>query len=289
MASLPDGTNFRAPNLQPDSHFPRSLNSEWKDGENKKISKFRLHEWPGIYRRGPKDAEIRVPYWNPYDLLGYFISLLGPAPQAANKSNYFLPLTAVYARWCSRIAGRAPAAYKYPDPGNGAGNWPFMFQCTWHDDGDKKPSKWFFLGASIGGDSWSAQQTGTWKENVQLRRFDMMFACLQIKLFRQGDFENRRAPEQLIADGSAVPFGNCAESYPFTEKIFRDKTKNRGLYGLALKRDFMRDHNLNEYDGSLQGVVWSNLVGPCRNCAALIERSGALQEHFTVDLGRNLV
>ncbi|PHH93135.1 hypothetical protein CDD83_515 [Cordyceps sp. RAO-2017] len=282
----PNGTNYTNP--EPKSHFPRSVNGDWSDSVDKKtVSRFKLHEWPGIYRRGPKDAELRVPYWNPYDLLGLFLSLLGPAPVEATKSNYFLPLTAVYARWCARIAGKAPPAYKYPDgeKGTGAGNWPFMFQCTWHDDRSKKPLKWFFLGASISGDEFKEDNVGAWKRTVQLHRFNMMYACFQVKMLRTGDFENQRAPEQRIAGGSQVPFGNCAETYPFVEKMFRDKVKNTELYGLALKRDFMRDINrVQEYDGSPQGVIWGNLVGPCRNCATLIKWSGGVKENFGIEV-----
>ncbi|KAN0085539.1 hypothetical protein V8E54_002006 [Elaphomyces granulatus] len=43
-----------------------------------------------------------LPYWSPYDLLGLFLSLMGP-PAAATKRNFFLPLTAMYARWCGQI------------------------------------------------------------------------------------------------------------------------------------------------------------------------------------------
>lgn len=211
---------FLTPNLQWNSHFPRSANEDW-NGVDFTIPRWHLHEWPSIYRRGPKDAQIRVPYWNPYDLLGYFLSLLGPAPQAANRNNYFLPLTAVYARWCSRIAGCAPGAYQYPNPGAGAGNWPFMYQCTWHDAGGPDAKKWFFLGASIGGDKWNPRNVGKWKDAVQLHRFNMVLSSAQTRLVKEHDYERKTAPEQRIPDGSDNPYGNCAETYPFVEKMFR--------------------------------------------------------------------
>jgi hypothetical protein len=37
-------------------------------------------------------------YWSPYDLLGLFLSFMGPAPDRATKRNFYLPITAVYGR-----------------------------------------------------------------------------------------------------------------------------------------------------------------------------------------------
>jgi hypothetical protein len=37
-------------------------------------------------------------YWSPYDLLGLFLSFMGPAPNSATKRNFYLPMTAVYGR-----------------------------------------------------------------------------------------------------------------------------------------------------------------------------------------------
>ncbi|KAK5996412.1 hypothetical protein PT974_01746 [Cladobotryum mycophilum] len=287
QTSLPDGVNYDDPNLQPRSHFPRSANEEWGDGTDQTKSKWRLIEWPNKYGRGPKNAEVRIPYFSPYDLLGCFLSLLGPAPQAANKYNYFLPLTAVYGRWCSRIAGKALGAYHYPNPGSGMGTWPFMFQCTWHDDRSTNPQKWFFLGSALSGDPFLPHETGTFKSVVQGRRFHMLYSSLMIRgMVRENDYENQKAPDQVKPNGTGKPFGNCAETYPFAEKMFSDKNKNKNLYGLALQRDYMRDHTVNQYDLLRNGVVWNNLTAPCMNCAYLIHKSGALATNFAADFQR---
>ncbi|KAM4064406.1 hypothetical protein HRG_012719 [Hirsutella rhossiliensis] len=71
-----------------------------------------------------------------------------------------------------------------------------------------------------------------------------------MKLFEQDAFRNKTAPEQTVAGGSKVPYGNCAETYPFTVKVFRDKTKNSELYGLALMRRFMESPDLKTSKGN---------------------------------------
>ncbi|KAI1457416.1 hypothetical protein F4805DRAFT_178044 [Annulohypoxylon moriforme] len=292
IVALPDGKRFKDPKLTPDSHFARTSNEEWKNKKwegkeeerNREISKFILNEWPNKFRRGPRDAGVQVPYWNPYDLLGYFFSVLGPAPQAANKNNYFLPLTAVYARWCAQIAGTAPKAYGYPEVSNpGAGNWPFMYQCTWWDDPANPTKKWFFLGASLGGDWWREPEVGTFSKVVQKHRFDMLLKCSLAKIVKAGDF-TQKTPEQR-AGGNQNGYGSCAEGYPFAELMSSDKVKNTHLYGLALKRDFMRDPNLRNYIGTRDGVVWTNIAAPCRNCSALIIKAGARPEQFAETMG----
>ncbi|KAK7983524.1 hypothetical protein PG989_010926 [Apiospora arundinis] len=243
------------------------------------------------FAAAPGTGGIQVPYWNPHDLLGYFLSLLGPAPRAATKSNFFLPLTAVYARWCAKIAGRAPPAFGYPpDPNPGAGNWPFMYQCTWRDDPsnhdtDEESKKWFFLGASLGGDAWTPQQVGQFKTTVGQHRFQLLLTCAQTKLVNANAFEKRQSPEQLLGGGNQTAFGSCAEGYPFVEMMSGDRNKNRTLYGLALAREFMADPNLNAYDGRRNGVVWGNLKGPCRNCSKLIQKANGLVPNFAIDLG----
>ena len=207
------GKDFRNPECKPDSHFPRSLDPAWGKGSDwRKTAKFKLGKIGIASNVGPEAAKRPMYWWNPYDLLGLFLSLLGPAPQAADKNNYFLPLTAVYARWSSRIAGHAPSIFQWPDPGDGAGDWPFMFQCTWKQEGDK----WrFFLGASTGGDEFIPRSTGKWRLRVQKMRFDNLYWSLHMKLFKQDAFEKEQAPEQTRAEGSGVPYGNCAETYPF--------------------------------------------------------------------------
>ena len=103
-------------------------------------------------------------YWSPYDLLGLFLSFMGPAPDGATKRNFYLPITAVYGRWCRQIAGR--------DPGGGVGDLPYMFQCTWCIRSGQ-PTR-FFLGSSLAGYDWTPDLTGTWKTVLRRARFALV-------------------------------------------------------------------------------------------------------------------
>lgn len=127
----------------------------------------------------------------------------------------------MYARWCSRIAGRQPKAWPWKPDDPGAGDWPFMFQVTWHllEDSNKQRSNWFFLGASTAGDEFDPTQVGVWREEVQKERFDMLFACQRTTMVESRDFIDKKAPAQVNPSGTKVPFGNCAETYPFVARV----------------------------------------------------------------------
>jgi hypothetical protein len=133
ICSFPSGTDFRAgPNLTPDQHTYRAANPAWIPplpppprgrGERSElppqppqspatISKFTVRR----HLHNGRD------YWSPYDLLGLFLSSIGPAPDGATKRNFYLPMTAAYGRWCRQIAGSYPR--------NGVCDHPYMFQCT---------------------------------------------------------------------------------------------------------------------------------------------------------------
>jgi len=153
-------------------------------------------------------------YWSPYDLLGLFLSLMGRAPTDAKKWNFHLPLTAVYGRWCSQIAGRKP--------NGGAGPTPAIFQCTWHKvDGEDNE---FFLGASLGGYEWDkAKEVGNWKIVLQTARFNLIrdTGVLQSDIAPDGGvWSFGRSPIILKNDGlTGTNFGNCAETYPFLDRF----------------------------------------------------------------------
>jgi hypothetical protein len=119
ICGFTNGEDFRAgPNLTPDQHIYRAANPAWippppPPQPPATVSKFTV----GRHLHNGHD------YWSPYDLLGLFLSLMGPAPNGATKRNFYLPMTAVYGRWCRQIAGNAPR--------NGICDRPYMFQCTW--------------------------------------------------------------------------------------------------------------------------------------------------------------
>ncbi|KAF3055928.1 hypothetical protein GL218_07123 [Daldinia childiae] len=244
------------------------------------IAKFKLGDWPINYQ-GVLERSISVKWWNPYDLLGLFISILGPAPGTANRNNYFKPLIAVYARWCSRIAGYAS---KWKPPGDGAGFWPFMFQATWKPVGDKK---YFFLGGSIAGDNWDPNEVGQWKQEVQRQRFYMFHdSLMRVDIFNRDSFD--KPPVKL--DTYRLPnhsFGNCGETYPFIFNIRSTRSDNRTLEGLALCRDFMMSQSLDSYDKYLEAKK-NRLCGPCGNSSLTakkpqgitVERKEAIATHM---------
>jgi hypothetical protein len=137
-------------------------------------------------------------YWSPYDLLGLFLSFMGPAPDRATKRNFYLPITAVYGRWCRQIAGR-----NY----GGVGNIPYMFQCTWRTG----PPTWFFLGSSLAGYEWRPNLTGTWETVLRRARFALVDP---VPLLQLGyNFDN--SPMIAWHGRDSTRFGNCCRDVPF--------------------------------------------------------------------------
>jgi hypothetical protein len=208
--SLPDGDDFRArPNLRPDQHIYRTANSRWIPPRPDRprrgrpplppqppatISKFRVRRYLHNGRH----------YWSPYDLLGLFLSFMGPAPNGATKRNFYLPITAVYGRWCRQIAGE--------DPGGGIGDHPYMFQCTWCVRSGQ-PTR-FSLGSSLAGYDWEPDSTGTWETVLRRARFDLVDGLP----LRQAGYDFNNSPI-IEWNGYGTVFGNCAETYPFVDLL----------------------------------------------------------------------
>lgn len=196
MGSLPNGRDYNLdPRLRPNQHIFRDGDPLWpgstlKQRERAKMSRFKL-------RRHLHNTRS---FSNPYDLLGLFLSSLGPAPIGATRENFYLPLTAVYGRWCAQIAGRALG---------GVGFFPAVFQCTWRIADGMAPQ--FFLGSSVAGytdqDGYTNQDVGTWREVVRKGRFDL--------LFPGGNFD--QSPSRTQNGNAGSRFGSCAETHPFLE------------------------------------------------------------------------
>ncbi|KAJ3545139.1 hypothetical protein NM208_g2660 [Fusarium decemcellulare] len=270
--SLPDGSLYKDPTKQPSSHIARLLDQDWKK-DDKTNSKFIVSGWS--FRQSMQTFKGPVPdWWCAYDLLGLFLSLLGPAPSAADKNNFYLPLTAVYARWCSRIAGHPESNWNWTPDVQGEGYLPFVFQCTWHvevDNSTKQHRGQYFLGATTAGDSFVSDPNpekypASWQERVQEARFNALFRCQKLPMVQINDFKNRAAPNMNLPGRNMVPFGNCAETYPFAVRFLAERTQNENLMtGLALKRDFMEKEEYPEYDEFSTSVIWKNLMGPCAN------------------------
>src|SRR5271155_2852432 len=114
-------TSVRA-HLTPDQHIYRAANPAWVPPRAPQRA---LRPRPATMSKFSVRQHLHNgrEYWSPYDLLGLFLSVMGPAPDGATKGNFHLPMTAVYGRWCRQIAGTLPS--------NGVCDIPYMFQCTW--------------------------------------------------------------------------------------------------------------------------------------------------------------
>ncbi|QKX64042.1 uncharacterized protein TRUGW13939_11215 [Talaromyces rugulosus] len=163
------GIDYNNNALTPDQHIRRRINPDWREG-NQTISKFYVDHLDQAVRGSRQASEPSArrqrnttKYWSPYDLLGLFLSRLGHAQSGADENNFFLPLTAVYSLWCSRIAGSTS---------EGVGDPPAMFQCTWVEH--RQGTKQFFLGASLGGYNWAIDSTGTWERELKMARFNLV-------------------------------------------------------------------------------------------------------------------
>ena len=211
ICSLVNGADFRAgPDLRPDQHIYRAANRAWIPEQPEQPGRPRRGGRPPLPPQSPANISkfaVRQHlhndrgYWSPYDLLGLFLSFIGPAPDGATKRNFYLPMTAVYGRWCRRIAGR--------DCG-GIGDLPHMFQCTWRTG---SPT-WFSLGSSLAGYNWKPDLTGTWQTVLGRARYALVDP---VPLLQHGyNFNNS---PMIEAHGDGAKFGNCAETYPFADLL----------------------------------------------------------------------
>ena len=138
------GQEYDVPGLDPPQHISRVINpSRNQRSSSRRVSKFRIL----------KRTFHGIKYWSCADLLGLFLSSLGLAPNGATKRNFFLPLTAVYGRWCLQVRPT---------------RLPVVFQCTWYERNSQATR--FFLGASRSGFQVPLT-TGTWKCVLSKARF----------------------------------------------------------------------------------------------------------------------
>ncbi|KAI0907855.1 hypothetical protein F4823DRAFT_640796 [Ustulina deusta] len=269
---IPDGPEFLKP--EPKSHFLRKDDEKWNKDDTTNTVKFDLRRWRDLPFQGVLGKAITVDWWNPYDLLGLFLSILGPAPAGADKTNYFQPLTAVYGQWCSRVGGEVAPPGKV-----GVGYPPAVFQVTWkkwRPEGSKLADRIdYFLGSSLAGDGWKEKEVGQWRVRVRKARFDMFHDALSVELFSHDDFDPQ-------ADGQS--FGTCAETYPFIFNVRGQLTDNATLTGLALTSKFIFKGTNAAYN---YNRVNKALVGPCSNCQKLIEGSKASVANFQVEKGQS--
>ncbi|PNP46419.1 hypothetical protein THARTR1_10741 [Trichoderma harzianum] len=281
-----DGANYNEPKVHK-CHIFRKLNPGFgpKKTQSKNISQFLVDTWPTKYDSGPDVRNITIDYWCIYDLIGLFLGLLGSVSLAADRNNFFLPLTAVYARWCSRLAGKLKNTASHEGEAPGVGPIPTMFQCTWRDRKDGK-GKWFFLGSSLGGDQFANNPSGAdWQLKVQMERFRILRQHQQTVMVNEDEF-NRTEPEKNLPGGTGTLWGNCAETYPFVQcmNTFDVINSNQTVQGLALSKTFIDQKTpFINYSGYADDLIWTSVRPPCHNCAELLQRVQANEAYFAQD------
>ncbi|KAH6621045.1 hypothetical protein B0J18DRAFT_215562 [Chaetomium sp. MPI-SDFR-AT-0129] len=270
LLSLPNGAEYSGnATLRPNQHLRRSLNAGWNAQPRTAPSKFDLLVQDAHFWRKQRPEGLELPYWSPYDLLGLFLSKMGPAPNrgTADRDNFYIPLVAVYARFCMLIAGnKRPALTTDPARANrrtgGAGDASTYYQCTW-----EPRSGQFFLGAVLAGYKWEVEDgVGTWRPVVRETRHDLLNGFHgfpgQWQVWTQSPTNDR--------DGRDTLFGNCAETFPFLELLapHYNPTVRARMRGRALHRDF----------ASQARYVHNNITtycdSPCLNCKQLLNWAG---------------
>jgi hypothetical protein len=182
--SLPNGHEYNAPHLQPSQHISRSVNPAWTatPQAQTRLSKFKVS----------KHFHWGIPYWSPADLLGLFLAKTGPAPPAATKLSFFLPLTAMFGRWVKQLIGTNA----------------FMYNCTWRVSATGQAH--FFLEASLTGYNVRVDLVGQWSRVIQKARYRLVAG----EFLSLHGWSFSCSPARMCGSAS-TRFGNCAETYPF--------------------------------------------------------------------------
>ncbi|KAH6844547.1 hypothetical protein B0I37DRAFT_377753 [Chaetomium sp. MPI-CAGE-AT-0009] len=267
LLSLPaaTGTEYDAgPEMTPNQHIRRQNGPRWPAEGQSKFTVLANGDQSWSFNEGARR------YWNQYDLLGLFFSKMGPAPggEAATQRNFYLPLTAVYAKFCLWIGGNQKprmvgGSKRQNRVGEGTGDPPYCFQCTWRQDTGR-----FFLGATLAGYDITEIETGTWGAELKGTRYHLLDGFFNFP-GTWGTFEGGQSPTR--GNGGHTFFGNCAETYPYLEILgenvstidSRDKT-----HGLALKKQFA---DVQEYKADAYRKM---LMPPCLNCQQLLLYAG---------------
>ncbi|CAP81150.1 Pc12g15230 [Penicillium rubens Wisconsin 54-1255] len=195
------------------------------------------------------------PYWCSFDLLGRFLSIIGPAPQNATNYNFYLPLAMMYGNWRRKIA-------PHPPP-------PNAYSCVWAEETGKQSH--FQLGASLGGYAMPQQRGGLWARILKQARFDIL---RDERLDAVGITAWSSTLKSRTSNN--INFGNCAETYPLAH-VLRDRKPHEEVYGLAVT--LSNDHR-NRYT---HPQALRSLMRPCLNCQRVIGLWGGKVENFFTD------
>jgi len=203
-------------------------------------------------------ADNKITLYTVYDLLGYLLSVIGPAPVEATRENYYIPLLAAYSKQCSEFAGnikRAPYMTQITYFDKLAEETPALLSIDVPDDLSKAPDLNTALGASIGGPPQI-------KRAVQEARYTFIQTYSGVTL---------PGPDVSLIDGipKGQRFGHCAETYPLT-LLLSGRKMDPGLVacfsGLALETEAVQDMS----DYKLEALL-EHMRNPCQNCQHLIK------------------
>ncbi|KAJ9190874.1 hypothetical protein DTO164E3_9136 [Paecilomyces variotii] len=243
----PNGPDYASATLTPNQHIHRTLNPAWPPSRQPVIvSKFKVGG----------HAHSNLNYWGIFDLLGLFLSTIGGAPTGASKRNFYLPLTAVYGKWCAAVGDRTP----------------YMYQCTWRQRCGQADE--FFLGSNLAGYDAPKPSTGTWLYVMRRARF----RPLNDEPFKLTGYDFVHAPARRGPQAyNRQRFGTCAETYPFLRLLKGHNPTRETCHGLALQRDFT---TAAQYEDNLSGSAWTRVRDPCPNCQVLIRLYGGNLQNF---------
>ncbi|KAJ5375409.1 hypothetical protein N7517_007415 [Penicillium concentricum] len=232
MLCPPDGSTFISPGLDPNQSIKRFLNPEWDSAIPLRAAKFLLD--PVTY-----DG---IPFRSLFDLVGLFISSIGYAPHHANARSFYLPLTAMYGKWCTTLGDTAPT----------------VFNCTWITAGNDQDR--FFLGASLEGYK-DIHRAGEWTEAIMEARFSL----INDTAVRTSGYKMYDCPLALTT-GKVYPLIHISKQNinPVTHGITLHK---RGLFPA-------------KYEDHLSGKIWSSVKELCANCRELIRMWGGFPANF---------
>ena len=132
-----------------------------------------------------------IPFASLFDILGLFLSSISLAPSSSTTRNFYLPLTAMYAKWCITLGNCTPT----------------MLNCTWAVAGQARDR--FFLGASLKGYN-APSSIGPWAWVVKEARFFL----INDEEITEGGYAMSNCQEKGIT-GRWISFGNRAETYSF--------------------------------------------------------------------------
>ena len=187
--------------MGPAHHFSRSLQSK-----SPRLFKAKEETW------------VKLNFRNLYDALGAFLMVVGILQDKMTKVNFFLPLTAMYARWCAKMGGHPDSVKPNKNATERPGRWPTVYQCTWLALGTARSEGGFkyefCLGASMGGVDISGNVPGVgpeWLERLLSARLDML---RDARAFDKKKYKDGKLDDPPHTANSS--WGNCAEAYPFT-------------------------------------------------------------------------